>query len=75
MTLILSELNIFIRALDAERKKEVFSWKRVMKQCRVYQARAGQRRQLLQLSDRQLNDIGITRVDAFQEASKPFWQD
>ena len=35
--------------------------------------RARQRRQLAQLSDCQLSDIGIDRTDALAEAAKPFW--
>ncbi len=34
---------------------------------------AKQRRDLSRLSETQLKDIGITRVDALREASKPFW--
>jgi uncharacterized protein YjiS (DUF1127 family) len=40
-----------------------------------YYALARQRHALSQLSDHQLKDIGITRVDAMQEAAKPFWQE
>ncbi|MGB5466844.1 MAG: DUF1127 domain-containing protein [Sedimenticolaceae bacterium] len=36
--------------------------------------RARQRRQLAELSDRQLADIGISRAEASAEAGKPFWQ-
>jgi uncharacterized protein YjiS (DUF1127 family) len=32
------------------------------------------RRELAGLSDQALRDIGITRVDAINEASKPFWR-
>lgn len=32
------------------------------------------RKQLLALSSQDLKDIGITRVDALQEAKKPFWR-
>jgi uncharacterized protein YjiS (DUF1127 family) len=32
------------------------------------------RRELAALCDRNLRDIGITRVDAMREASKPFWR-
>lgn len=28
---------------------------------------------LMELSDSQLKDIGISRSDAFREASRPFW--
>lgn len=31
------------------------------------------RRALVSMSDHMLKDIGISRVDALQEAKKPFW--
>ena len=34
-----------------------------------------QRKQLLEMDDRQLKDIGITREQAEQEARKPIWKD
>jgi uncharacterized protein YjiS (DUF1127 family) len=36
--------------------------------------RVHQRRQLAQLSDHMLKDIGLTRVDVEAELSKPFWR-
>ena len=36
--------------------------------------RARQRRQLRQLGDHMLKDIGLSRADVDAEASKPFWQ-
>lgn len=36
--------------------------------------RATQRRQLSELDDRLLADIGVNRIDAGHESSKPFWQ-
>ena len=36
--------------------------------------RSRQRQQLAQLSDRQLDDIGLDRTTALAEAAKPFWQ-
>ena len=36
--------------------------------------RGRQRRQLAQLSDSALADIGLTRADARMELDKPFWQ-
>ena len=38
------------------------------------QDRINQRRELSQLDDRMLADIGITRSQALKEASKPFWK-
>jgi uncharacterized protein YjiS (DUF1127 family) len=34
---------------------------------------ARQRRRLLAMDDRMLKDIGITRADAWQEGTRPFW--
>ncbi len=36
--------------------------------------RAVERRQLLGLDERQLQDIGISRYDAVHEGDKPFWR-
>jgi uncharacterized protein YjiS (DUF1127 family) len=40
----------------------------------LWYQRQRQRRALLQLNDRMLSDIGISRCDAEQEATKPFWK-
>ena len=37
--------------------------------------RRRERHQLLQLTERELRDIGITRGDALREAAKPLWRD
>ncbi len=37
--------------------------------------RQRQRSRLLELDDRLLKDIGISRVDAMGEGGKPFWRD
>lgn len=39
-----------------------------------WQERHAQRRALLALDDDMLKDIGLSRAEAWQEASKPFWQ-
>ena len=41
---------------------------------RTCHSRSRQRRQLLLLDDRLLQDIGLTWEQAKQEARKPFWQ-
>lgn len=41
----------------------------------VWYERSGQRRRLAQLDDHLLNDIGIDRLAAMEEVSKPFWQE
>jgi uncharacterized protein YjiS (DUF1127 family) len=40
----------------------------------LWHDRARQRHQLLELSDHMLHDIGLSRLDATQEARKPFWR-
>jgi uncharacterized protein YjiS (DUF1127 family) len=39
----------------------------------VWMAVARQRRELLEMDERGLKDIGITRADALAEAARPFW--
>ena len=48
-----------------------FGWMRLIG--RMY-ARWQQRQDLLDLDDRLLRDMGITRHQAEREASKPFWR-
>jgi uncharacterized protein YjiS (DUF1127 family) len=40
-----------------------------------YYSVARQRNALRELTDEQLKDIGISRVDALREANKPFWKE
>lgn len=44
-------------------------------QLRRWKTLHDQRRQLASLSDATLKDIGLSRLDAEQEASRPFWDD
>ena len=39
-----------------------------------YRQNVHQRRQLSQLPDYLLKDIGVTRADALKESEKPFWK-
>lgn len=39
-----------------------------------YRQNAKQRKQLAQLPDYLLKDIGVTRAEALEEAEKPFWK-
>ena len=39
-----------------------------------WQERAQERRHLMALDDRLLKDIGVSRLDAWQEFNKPFWR-
>ena len=40
----------------------------------IWLERARQRRQLQQLSEHMLKDIGLSRADVEAEVSKPFWR-
>ena len=37
--------------------------------------RAAERRELLEMPEHLLKDMGINRVDAYREYRKPFWRD
>lgn len=47
----------------------------IVRVLRHWVARTQQRRELLALDQRRLNDIGLTRADAVRESTKHFWQD
>ena len=40
----------------------------------AWRRRVRERRELMWLSDRELNDFGASRTDAIAEANKPFWR-
>jgi len=41
----------------------------------VWHRRIRERRALAEFTDRDLSDIGVTRVDVQNEFAKPFWQE
>ena len=47
---------------------------RVAQALAVWSERIRQRRQIAALSDEALKDIGLTRLDAWREWRKPWWQ-
>jgi len=52
----------------------VSSWRRFVALLRRWRARAEERRLLAAFDERRLSDIGITRLDAARECTKPFWR-
>jgi uncharacterized protein YjiS (DUF1127 family) len=49
--------------------------KKLVETLREWRRRLRSRRDLMTLSDRDLWDMRLTRTDAEQEASKPFWRE
>jgi len=49
--------------------------RRLIETLQEWRRRSGSRRDLMQLSDRDLWELRLTRADAEREASKPFWQE
>ena len=48
-------------------------WGQVKHQLAEWRSRVRSRHELMNLSDRTLRDIGLSRCDAGHQASKPFW--
>lgn len=64
-----------VRAVDtlSNRLSRVFNG--LVNALALWQHRADERRHLLELDERMLRDIGLSRYDALKEAAKPFWKD
>jgi uncharacterized protein YjiS (DUF1127 family) len=41
---------------------------------RVWRTRSEERRQLAEMSEQEMRDIGVTRWDVIREINKPFWR-
>ena len=54
--------------------RRVPHWSELRKVFLEWRQLARARRELMMLSDRELSDIGLTRMDAYNEGSKPFWE-
>jgi uncharacterized protein YjiS (DUF1127 family) len=61
------------RRAEAHRGRRT-SLDRILALFRLWQERARTRRELRELDERALSDIGLTRRDARWEAAKPFWR-
>ena len=58
-------------ALPAQRRSW---WRQSLQRVRRWRRRAEERRALAAMSMRDLRDIGLTPLDAWREANKPFWR-
>jgi len=71
-------LHTVMHVLHTPRKESVSVFHRaqgLLRQLRRWKTLHAQRHQLASLSDATLKDIGLSRVDVEQEASRPFWDD
>lgn len=81
-------MNLYIRLdLPSHAEPLIFEWRaktiawlygkthNTLVRARKYYQRAKQRRALRELDYHQLKDIGLSRIDALQEANKPFWKE
>lgn len=59
--------------VPALRTRHVFRWGHLKEHVGEWHHRARSGRELMNLSDRQLRDIGLSRYDTGFKASKPFW--
>jgi len=56
------------------RSRRLPSWSELQSVFVEWRQRARSRSELMMLDDRELWDMGLTRMDADNEAAKPFWQ-
>ena len=64
-------MSLVTLSLAADRARRPSKWKKLLAEIRQ---RARSRDELTTLDDHALSDVGLTRSDASNEASKPFWQ-
>jgi uncharacterized protein YjiS (DUF1127 family) len=65
-------MSMVTLSLTATRTRRVPHWSELRKVFLDWRQRTRSRRELMTLSDRDLSDIGLTRMDAHSEGSKPF---
>jgi uncharacterized protein YjiS (DUF1127 family) len=70
-----SNRSLSEKANFGKRLREIWHLHRLRAAYKLGRERYRQRRQLMEMDDRQLKDIGITRDQAEQEARKPIWKD
>jgi uncharacterized protein YjiS (DUF1127 family) len=68
----MSAMTHHVAAISARR---LLDWSKLKAALVEWRNRAVSRRELKELSDHDLSDLALTRPEADNEASKPFWQD
>lgn len=69
----MSAINTIAARAMGNREQPAYSLPRVIVWIEYMLERRRSRLALLEMSDEQLKDIGISRAEAFGEASRPFW--
>ncbi|HSR71817.1 MAG TPA: DUF1127 domain-containing protein [Kiloniellales bacterium] len=64
----------FAKAGRTPRREPGSPLRRILDRLLLWQARAAERRQLAEMSDHLLKDMGLTRADVSRECAKPFWR-
>jgi uncharacterized protein YjiS (DUF1127 family) len=67
-------MSMMSPAINVMRLRRPPQWSDLRALMIEWSQRARSRRELMMFSEHDLSDAGITRTDAFQETSKPFWQ-
>jgi uncharacterized protein YjiS (DUF1127 family) len=67
----MSVMNLYISAVGERRLPR---WSELRALIIEWRQRARSRYELMMLDDRELSDMGLTRMDASNECDKPFWQ-
>jgi uncharacterized protein YjiS (DUF1127 family) len=67
----MSMMSLSITAVSSRRLPQ---WSELRALFIEWRQRARSRRELMALDDRELWDMGLTRMDAGNECDKPFWQ-
>ncbi|MDR3421234.1 MAG: DUF1127 domain-containing protein [Xanthobacteraceae bacterium] len=67
----MSMLNL---TLPVARSRRLPQWSEVRALFIEWRQRARSRSELMMFNERELSDMGLTPMDAFNETSKPFWE-
>ncbi len=67
----MSTINLSVTTFRPYRSSR---WNEVQRRVAEWLHRAASRRELMSLSDRELTDIGLTPMDAYNETRKPLWR-
>jgi uncharacterized protein YjiS (DUF1127 family) len=66
-------MSLMTLSVTAVRSRRLRTWSELQAVFIEWRQRVRSRYDLMMLDDRQLRDVGLTRSDARNEASKPFW--